>query len=35
MKVKEMQDLIEFYISSKVLSEWTKQNLVSNLLLKH
>ena len=35
MSVENIQELIEFYIGSTILSEWTKQILISNLILKH
>lgn len=35
MAIDEKQNLIEFYINSKVLSENTKQLLIENLLLNH
>lgn len=35
MTIDEKQNLIEFYISSKVLSENTKQLLIENLLYNH
>lgn len=35
MTIDEKQTLIEFYISSKILSENTKQLLIGNLLFNH